>query len=114
MIHVSKGVLTVGISLFGGFAVPLYGLDIVLGHASAVVIHRTQPPLRFRIPVFRPDTVCCRPLRELTILMLNANDDACANQSHAGDGHDHPASLHRAPPYRDGIGDYTSFGHESL
>jgi hypothetical protein len=30
-----------------------------------------------------------RPLRESTIFTLSANEDACADQSHAADGHDY-------------------------
>ncbi len=49
-----------------------------------------------------------------TELTLSADEDARADQGHAGDGHDHPKPLHRAPLYMDGEQYYNAFGPESM
>jgi hypothetical protein len=43
----------------------------------------------------------------VTVLTLSADDDARTDQRHAGDGHDQPTAIHRAPPYTGGRTDYT-------
>ncbi len=42
------------------------------------------------------------------MMMHGADDNACTNQSHAGDAHNHPTPLHRTPLFTDRRADYTT------